>query len=326
MEEYTFPKHMKRILKLIERLAQKPVWEMTSEEISRINNTTIPNNALTRKLLDKPAKGIQKKTLRIPVDSTTIPAYLFTRMERPNQSLRQGHDPLPIIVFYHGGGWVIGHTVLNDFFCSRLASLTDSVVLSIDYRLAPSYKFPTAVNDSYTALEWAALHAPAWGADPERLFVMGGSAGGNLAAVMCLKAKAQRGPKIQGQILIYPVTDGRMLTRSYTTHAQAPQLDKKSMEFFIDSYKASDEDITHPYFSPLLAEDHTDLPPALIITAEYDPLHDEGIQYGEKLQKDGVPVRFLDCKQTIHGFINYPKANGVPEMEEQVVSFIEAYS
>ncbi len=326
MEDYQFPKHMKRLIRILESFTKRPIYEMSPEEIDRLSTASIPNNWITRQLLDKKADHIVRKTLRIPTAEGPVTAYLYTKMEHPNDKDRQLRLDQPLILFFHGGGWVIGHTVLNDFYCSRLAEVTNSVVLSVDYRLAPQYRYPCAVHDAYAALQWASLHAPAWGARSDSLFVMGGSAGGNLAAAISLKAHQEDGPAIAGQILIYPVTDGTMSSDSYVRHAHAPQLDKKSMEFFIDAYKSRDEDVYEPLFSPLLAPELTGLPPALVITAEYDPLHDEGIRYGQRLQQSGVEVEFLDCMRTIHGFINYPKANGVPETEQAVATFIERHT
>ncbi len=325
MVEYVFSKHMKHILKLLDRFFNKPIYKMSQEEIDRLSSATIPNNLITRKLMDKRADHIEKKTLRVPTADDSIYAYLFTKKEHSNQDDHEIKFDRPLILFLHGGGWIIGHTIVNDFLCSRLVAITNAVVLSVDYRLAPEYRFPAAVNDTYSALVWAASHATAWGASEKNLFVMGESAGGNLSAVMGLKALEEHGPEIAGQILLYPVTDGRMNTESYRIHANAPQLDRRTMEFFFENYKRSNKDIYNPYFSPILAEEHTGLPPALIVTAEYDPLHDEGILYGKCLEHAGVSVEYLDCKQTIHGFINYPKATGIGETEEAISRFIERH-
>ena len=318
MTEYRLSPYMKRILKLQNTLQPKRVCDMTREEIDKLSSAHIPNNRLTRRLLGKPAENILKKTLQIPVGDEFIRGYLFTRMEHPNQKPETVRFDRPLIIYFHGGGWVIGHNVLNDFFCQRIASITDSVVLSIDYRLAPEHKFPTPVRDAEAALSWAVEHAQAWGASPLRVFTMGSSAGGNLAAVLGLR----RNNGLSGQILIYPVTDGRMNTPSYERHAHAPELDRELMEFFIDSYKRNDDDILDPDFSPLLAEDLSMAPPTLLVSAEYDPLHDEGVFYGRKLEEAGVPVTYLECSRMIHGFINFPGAAGTAETEAALSDFI----
>mgnify|MGYP000274165348 CR=1 FL=1 len=318
MAEYILTPYMRRILKLQSSIKLKRVCDMSQEEIDKLSTAKIPNNRLTRRLLAKPAENILKKTLQIPVEDSFINGYLFTKMEHPNQKRDPVRFDRPLIIYFHGGGWVIGHTILNDFFCRRIASITDSVVLSVDYRLAPAHKFPTAVTDATAALLWAKRHASAWGASKDKIFTMGSSAGGNLAAVIGLREHHA----ITGEILIYPVTDGRMQTPSYTEHEFAPQLDKKLMDFFINSYKRTDDDILDPDFSPLLSEHAQKAPPTLIITAEYDPLHDDGILYGKKLEESGISVTYLECKKTIHGFINYPDAQGVALVEEAVSDFI----
>lgn len=326
MDRYDFPKNMKHLLRIIDRFSKKPVYEMSSEEIQRLSSTSLPNNPITRKILKKEAFRIEKKTLHIPAEDHIIPAYLFTQMEKANREPETVNCSRPLILFFHGGGWVLGHTVLNDFYCSRLASILGAVVLSVDYRLAPEHRFPCAADDAYQAYTWAARHTEAWGTDRNKIFLMGSSAGGNLAAVTAMRIRDLGGKTPSGQILIYPVTDATMSSDSYRRHEHAPQLDRRSMEFFIEQYASSPEDISSPYFSPLLAASHEDLPPALVITAEYDPLHDEGIAYARKLQSSGVETRILECEKTIHSFINYPKANGVKETEEAVMSFVEEIS
>lgn len=323
MADYALPKGMKRLLKLQDRLIDKPIHMMSHEEIERLSDRSIPNNAVTRALLDKKASNIGMKSLLIEVDETTsIKAYLFAAMERPNRSEAVRFDR-PLLVFFHGGGWVLGHTVLNDFFCRHLAAVTDSVVLSVDYRTAPDHKFPLPVDDAQAAIKWAYKHAEAWGCSTEAIFVMGASAGGNLATVAARRLRDSSERLLAGQILIYPVTDARMGSESYQKYADAPGLDTQSMVFFIDSYKRIPQDILDPEFSPLLAEDLSELPPTLIVTAEFDPLHDEGIEYGKRLQESGVEVTFLECQRTIHGFINYPKSFGAAVMEKAVREFIE---
>lgn len=322
MSQYALPKGMKRLLRLQDRLMDKPIHLMSQQEIERLSDQSIPNNAITRALLDKKASNIGMKSLLIPVDETTsIKAYLFAAMERPDGKEVIRFDR-PLLVFFHGGGWVLGHTVLNDFFCRHLAAVTDSVVLSVDYRTAPTHKFPLPIDDAQAAIRWAHRHAEAWGCSTEAIFAIGASAGGNLATVAARRLRDSSERLLAGQILIYPVTDARMDSESYRMYSDAPGLDQESMSFFIDSYKRSPQDILDPEFSPLLAEDLSHLPASLIVTAEYDPLHDEAIAYGKRLEEDGVRVTFLECKKTIHGFINYPKSYGAAMMEEAVRLFI----
>ncbi len=275
---------------------------------------------MIRKLLGKSAKDITTKTFIIPVTDGMISGYLFEK-----QGSRGISDLTPLIIFYHGGGWVWGGNMdLYNFLCAHLADITGgAAVLSVDYRLAPKYKFPTAVEDCYDTLVWAAAGCRYWKTDPDRIFLIGDSAGGNLAAVVSRLARDRKGPSIAGQVLLYPVTDGRMRTNSYEKHKDAPSLTDKQMAFFINSYQREPKDILNPNFSPpLLAKDHSRLPETLIIGAEYDPLHDDGMLYADALASADTPVKYLEVKKTIHGFINYPKATGTEETESAIIQFI----
>lgn len=314
-------KRMERIIKLSTRLAgaHQDSSELSEAQISEINKISIPNNWITRKLLKKPAKQVETTTFIIPVEDGVVTGYFY---EHRGRAMRQVSNLRPLIIFYHGGGWVYGNMDLYGFFCSRLASITNAAVLSVDYRLAPQHKFPTAVEDCYNTLLWAAQGSRYWKVDPERIFVMGDSAGGNLAAVVSRLARDRRGPRIAGQILIYPVTDGRMRTQSYSDFKDSPTLTLKEMIFYIKSYQKEPKDILHPNFSPLLSKDHSRLPPTLIITAEYDPLLDDGKLYAEALKSADTPVRYLECTQTVHGFVNFPAADGSEETESAIIQFL----
>jgi acetyl esterase len=313
-------KKLRRIIKLSKKLLGEIDASLLSEqEIQEINNRSIPNNALTRRLLKKQASNIDTKTYIIPVDDGVITGYFFQKQGREATQIT---SLKPLIIYYHGGGWVWGNMGLYNFICARIASLTNAMVLSVDYRLAPQHKFPVAVEDCYDTLLWAAQGARYWKVDPERIYVMGDSAGGNLATVVSRLARDRKGPPLAGQVLIYPVTDGRMRTQSYDTFKESPTLTAKEMQFFIKSYQSEPKDILNPYFSPLLAKDHSRLPPALIITADNDPLLDDGRLYAEALASADTPVRHLECKNTVHGFWAYPDAPGAEETETAIMQFM----
>ncbi len=215
-----------------------------------------------------------------------------------------GSPPFPIIVFYHGGGWVIGDLETHDVLCQNLAHASGCLVSSIDYRLAPETKFPGAVDDCYAALLWVAEHAAEVGGDPDRIGVAGDSAGGNLAAVVCLLARDRRGPVISHQLLLYPATNFAMDTHSHRQNAEGYLLTHQDMLWFRGHYLNGEADELIPTASPLLAGSHSDLPPALIITAEFDPLRDEGEAYGEKLRAAGGKVTVRRYDGMIHGFLS----------------------
>jgi acetyl esterase len=238
------------------------------------------------------------------VDDRVVPGPqgdIPVRVYRP-QPL--GGDPLPVVVYFHGGGWVICDLDTHDGTCRAMANGVGAVVVSIDYRLAPEHKFPAAAEDAYAATKWVSDHADELGADPERLAVAGDSAGGNLAAVVPLMARDRGGPPIRFQLLIYPVTDYSFDTLSYRDNAEGYFLHRVHMEWYWQQYIASEEEGANPYASPLRVEDPTGLPAGMVITAEFDPLRDEGEAYGRKLVGAGVPFDARRYDGMFHGFFS----------------------
>jgi cation diffusion facilitator CzcD-associated flavoprotein CzcO/acetyl esterase/lipase len=207
--------------------------------------------------------------------------------------------PHPIVVYFHGGGWVLGDLESDDPFCRDLCVRTDAVVVSVNYRHAPEARFPAAVDDGFAALRWIAAHAAELGGVPGRLAVCGWSAGGNVAAVVCQLARDAGGPAIAGQALVTPVTDADFGRRSYVENADGYLLTTALMRWFWDHYAAPAER-THPKAAPLRARDLSGLPPALVVTAEFDPLRDDGVAYAEALAAAGVAVEHLAGRGQIH--------------------------
>ena len=212
---------------------------------------------------------------------------------------------LPVIVYYHGGGWVLGDLDSHDNVCRALAAGAQAVVVSVDYRLAPENPWPAAVDDAWAALEWVAANAATIGADAARIAVAGDSAGGNLAAVVALMARERGGPALRAQALFYPGVDLVTSDRpSLIDFADGPFLSSKRIEWFKDLYVPDRATRRDPHVSPLLAADHRGLPPTIVITAEFDPLRDEGEAYGEALRAAGVPVSIERYDGVIHGFVS----------------------
>jgi acetyl esterase len=211
------------------------------------------------------------------------------------------HGEQPVIVFFHGGGWVIGDLETHDGACRQLALAAQCTVVAVDYRLAPEHPFPAAIDDSFEVTKWVAENAGSLGVDANKLCVAGDSAGGNLAACVCLKARDATGPAIGFQLLIYPATDARMNTESYEANKDGYMLTRDGMQWFWDHYTGGQQ-VDNPLASPLLAPDLSGLPPACIITAEYDPLRDEGEAYGRALQAAGVTTNTVRFDGMIHGF------------------------
>jgi acetyl esterase len=235
------------------------------------------------------------------VSNAVISTGIKIRIYRPSDSVK-----LPVIIFYHGGGWVVGNINTHDNICRRLALKSSFIVVSVDYRLAPENKFPAAANDAYEALWWVSKNADTIGGDPDRIIVAGDSAGGNLAIVVCLMSRDSNGPKIAYQVPIYPQTNMADLnTESYKRFGQGYYLTKPVIEKLIPFYIGDKKDPVNPYVSPLLASDFHNLPPALVITAEFDPLRDEGEAYAKKLLDAGIPVKSHRYSGVIHGFLSF---------------------
>jgi acetyl esterase len=215
-------------------------------------------------------------------------------------------DARPVLVYFHGGGWVRGDLDTHDGLCRLLAEAADCVVCSVDYRRAPEHPFPTPVHDAYAATEWAAEYASIVGGDPARIAVGGDSAGGNLAAVVTLMARERDGPAIDHQVLLYPVTDYAFDTDSYEENASGYLLSRASMRWYWARYLDDEIDGANPYASPLRAPDLSGLPSATVVTAGYDPLRDEGAAYAERLRAAGVSVTHAEYPGMVHVFASFP--------------------
>jgi acetyl esterase len=214
-----------------------------------------------------------------------------------------GKAPRPGIVFFHGGGFVVCDLDSHDATCRELANGADCVVVSVDYRLAPEAKFPAAPEDCYAATQWVSREAEQLGIDPARIAVAGDSAGGNLAAVVAMMSRDRGGPSLVHQLLIYPVTDNRFDTTSYKDNGSGYFLTANMMRWFWHHYLDSEADGDNPLASPLRARDLSGLPSATVLTAEYDPLRDEGRAYAKRLQEAGVATAHTNYPGVFHGFI-----------------------
>jgi acetyl esterase len=223
----------------------------------------------------------------IPGPAGELPVRIYTPL---------GDGPFPVVVFYHGGGFTIGSLTSHDPVARRIAAEAEAIVVAVDYRLAPEHRFPAAAEDAFAALQWVAANASSFGGDGSRLAVAGDSAGGNLSAVACLMARDAGGPAVRFQALIYPTTDARGEYPSVKENGDSIFLSSDSMQWFYEQYGTGDDMKLDWRASPILASDLSNLPPSLIITAEYDTLRDEGEAYGEALRAAGndVTVRRYD--------------------------------
>ncbi|MFA5078172.1 MAG: alpha/beta hydrolase [Dehalococcoidia bacterium] len=215
-------------------------------------------------------------------------------------------DELPLVLYIHGGGWVVGSIATHDNVCRKLANLAGAIVVSVGYRLAPENKFPAGLEDVYAALEWIHQKAGSFGGYRARLAVAGDSAGANLAAAVCLVTRDRGGPPVRFQALAYPAVDASNLDReSYHLNGKGYYLTKKVIEQVIPLYINKPDDIFNPYVSPLLAKDVRGLPPGLVITAQFDPLMSEGEAYAARLSDAGIPCKLHRYSGMIHGFLSF---------------------
>ena len=276
------------------------------------------NDAVTARYLYRDRRGLtqpdaeavehhQDHLIHVPATAETPAAQIALREYRPlrptsQQSLDERPHNGPALVYYHGGGWTIGDLETHDVLCRSLANRSGCVVLAVDYRLGPEHPFPAAFYDAVAAFQWVAEHAHPLGVDPQRIAVGGDSAGGNLAAAVCLALRgAHHRPAYQ--LLIYPATDLRAIAPSHTSNGSGYLLDSASIQWFTQNYLRSTEDASDWRASPALAPAFSDLPPALVLTAGYDPLRDEGREYADTLSRAGVPCEYLCFERQIHGFI-----------------------
>ena len=232
-----------------------------------------------------PAAVAQVEDITIAGPGGQLPLRIYTPA---------GTGPFPLLIYLHGGGWVFGTLDQSDNVCRYFTSKVGCIVISVDYRLAPKHKFPAAVEDAYCATQWVAENAKRITGDPARIAIGGASAGGNLAAVVCLMAKDRSGPSLVFQLLAYPPTNIYTLeTASYRDFGRGHGLGKSHVKWYRTQYLENEEDGKSPYASPLLADDLSNLPPALIFTGEFDVLRDDGESYAKRLKQEGVPARYI---------------------------------
>lgn len=260
------------------------------------NHTVSPEEARANGRARPRAKGPEVGKVEdrsIPGPESTVPVRIYTPL---------GSGSFPALVWFHGGGWVVGDLDSADATARNLSLGANCVVVSVDYRLAPETKFPGPAEDCYSATRWVEQNAATLTIDPGRIAVGGDSAGGNLAAAVSLMARDRGASPPTYQLLVYPVTDRNFDTGSYMTNADGYQLSRDGMIWYWEHYLQNDSDASNPYAAPMQARDLSGLPPALVITAEYDPLRDEGEAYARRLEAAGVPTVCARYNGMIHGF------------------------
>ncbi|MCU1413015.1 MAG: hypothetical protein JWN80_355 [Microbacteriaceae bacterium] len=281
---------MRRTGKVMRRMPGASVANATLEQIERNSGAGAPELFASILMGTRP-RGVATEDRTV----SGVPVRIYT--PAGTAAAR------PLVVYFHGGGFVFGDLRGGDWMCGTVAKGLDAIVVSADYRLAPKHPFPAGVDDCYSVLKWAVENAKELGADASRLGVMGESAGGNLAAVVALMARDEHGPRIRHQALLYPVT-GLDDSESRRANADAFILTSADMKRFDELYAGDRGDWR---VSPVRAKSFADLPPALIAVAGHDPLHDDGIAYADALRAAGVDVRVVDYPAMPHGFMNFPR-------------------
>jgi acetyl esterase len=299
-----------RVLELLASLGLPPTHTVSPAQ-ARINSKARPRAA-------GPDVARVEERL-IPGPGAEIPVRVYTP---------EGPGPFPILVWFHGGGWVVGDLDTADPTARHLTVGGGCLTVSVDYRLAPETKFPGAAEDCYAAAVWAAQHAAQLHGDTSRIAVGGDSAGGNLAAAVSLMARDRNGPPLAFQLLVYPVTDRNFDTPSYAQNAEGYLLTRDSMQWYWGHYLNEASEATHPYAAPLQAEALGGLPAALVITAEFDPLRDEGEAYAQRLQQAGIPTTYSRYDGMIHGFFGMPEPldKGKQALAEAAAALRQAFT
>lgn len=277
-------------------------------------------SASGRSLLQKSLTPVQKiQNTTFPGPEGPVPIRIYT----PDQG-----NGLPVIIYYHGGGWVIGSIDSHDNICRSLANKASVIVVSVGYRLAPENPFPAAIDDAYAAFIWVSKNISTFNGNPDKIAVAGDSAGGNLAAAVSLMNRDRAGPGLSAQILIYPSTNlSSLATESHRQFEDGYFLTKNYIENFRSMYLPNPNDWKKELASPLLASNLSNLPPALVLTAEFDPLRDEGEAFAEKLKDSGTSAKLLQYKGMIHGFVGMDRLFDKSEQAiEDITDFLREVS
>jgi acetyl esterase len=286
----------KMVLDLMRAAGTPPIEQLSPEQARTMFQMTRPV------LQQPPADVAETREMIAPGPRGDIPVRLYRGRGTADQAA------LPVLVFFHGGGWVIGDLDTYDGFCRDLANGAGCAVISVDYRLAPEHKFPAAPEDCIAATQWAASHAAELRIDPARMAVGGDSAGGNLAAVVALARRDTGGPALALQLLIYPSLDMNAEQESYRREAEGYLLTTAGMLWFRNHYIRTEADMQDWHASPLLVPDVRGVAPAFVATAAHDPLCDEGFAYARRLEAAGVRVAHLHLNDQMHGFITMGRA------------------
>jgi acetyl esterase len=277
------------VIGLVKKAGLPELWQLTPDQAREQYRLRVAKLALK-------AEAYRSTDRRIPGPGNDLALRIYEPREAKPGEL------FPVLLWFHGGGFVIGNLDTHDSACRLLAAKADCAVVAVDYRLAPEHKFPAAVEDCMAALRWVAMHAREIGADATRIAVGGDSAGGNLATVCALLARNEGFPPLAHQLLVYPCTAPEPETPSHRKFAEGYVLTRNTITWFYKQYLRSRSDVNDFRFGPLIADDLSNLPPALVLVAGYDPLRDEGVDYAKRLIEAGNRVALINYEGMIHGF------------------------
>jgi acetyl esterase len=306
-----------RLLGQVLKHSGAPIEEVTDYRAHRAARLALQRTVIGRSVFGAVDRTVKVEQVEVSLEGRTLPGLLY----RPSAvgSMR------PAIINFHGGGWVQGNPEQSQWLASRVAARTGAIVISPSYRLAPEHPFPAAIDDAWETVLWVIAHAARWGIDPNRIAVMGDSAGGNLAAAVALMARDRGGPNIAAQVLIYPAVE---MYDKYPSELQMPDepvLTSANMSAFVHLYLADAYGTDDFRASPIRAASHAGVAPAFILTAERDPLLDSGAMYRQALVGAGVPVKYREYAGAVHGFLSIPGA--VPVASDalaDIVAFVGA--
>lgn len=305
-----------RALRFLMKLRQ--ISKQSELDLLRMQGAgALPRNAITNYLFGRADAGAEMRASK----ARSADGSLQLRVYRPHESAA---DVLPVVFYFHGGGFVLGSSEPSDWLCSRIATGVGAVVVSVEYRLAPTHRWPVAAEDCYAAMRDVVSRAAEFGIDSTRIAVVGDSAGGNLAAVVPLIAAPRSGPRIAFQVLIYPALDLTCSSPSVEENADTLVITKEDY-FAAARHYLHGQDPTHPLASPIFAPSHAGLPPALIQVASLDPVRDDGVRYADALSKAGVAVRLTNYDGMPHGYLAFPNlCSCAPGALSEIVSELRA--
>jgi acetyl esterase len=284
-----------------------PLHPQAAAFLDQLKKLNVPPMETTPIDLTRRALVLASAVKKAPANLARVETRSITGPDGESLELRiywpHGSRSFGACLYFHGGGWVLNSIDTHDDVVRRFAEASGCVFVSVNYRKAPEHKYPAAIEDAWTALNWVANHAAELQVDPKRIAVSGDSAGGNIAAALCLMTRDRKGPPISYQVLIYPITDCDFERPSYLENADGYFLTRSQMQWFWQHYVTTPEQMREPYASPMRAESLRGLPPAFILTAEFDPLRDEGEAYANALRQAGVNVELHNYHGLIHAFI-----------------------